>query len=280
MQTIQTAHTEHFEWLQADCSLFTTAGLEPHFPWAPLFETIQEWRSAQLIDRFWFVRKPPGLRLRFREPQRRGAFQATLASWLLAAERRNDIRGFKFTIYEPESYRFGGTAGMDVAHTLFDAASNLVLRFHNDQPDAVSALQISIATSSDLLSRCLDDWAEIWDVWCKLAAVIPVATVGKEFEGKELTGYLAGLSKLSEVLGASWDNQCADIAKAHCKVASDIRALAQTGALSVGLRTWLVAAVTFDWNRLGLPMRLDELKYAVNLVREFLAPDGAAAIQR
>src|SRR5207245_5891854 len=96
---------------------------------------------------------------------------ARLASWLLARERRNDIRGFRFTIYEPEIHRFGGEGGMDVAHALFDAGTEIVLSYETLPVAARHELgrhELSLANTSDLLARSLEDRAEIWDVWRRL----------------------------------------------------------------------------------------------------------------
>jgi len=278
MLTTHATPPQERDWLQAECSLFSSTPIEPYIPWTRLLAAVQEWRHNHLIDRFWFVRKPPGLRLRFQEPRGAAGFEATLSRWLVEAERRNDIRGFRFTTYEPESHRFGGDAGMDVAHMLFDAAAALPLQFYAHGSAPLSALEFSVATTSDLLSRCLDDRAEVWDVWCRLGEVIPAAKgVEPGQETKTLDKYLAGLQPLFSVLDNSWASLLDDIERAHDCVARDLRALASAGALKVGLRAWLVAATTFDWNRFGLPNALTELQRGLDRIKRSLAPDGECA---
>lgn len=272
MSTTQLAEPVERDWLQADCSLFPSTPIEPYIPWANLCRAINDWRQDQLIYRFWFVRKPPGLRLRFQASRRATGLQAAICRWLIDAESRNDIRGFRFTIYEPESHRFGGKAGMDAAHALFDASASLSLQFHADDSRPLTAFEFSIATTSDLLGRCLDDRAEVWDIWCRLAKVIPTATDQPSREIEVSEDYLAGLPTLFRVLGDRWAPALDDIDKAHDRVARDLRALACGGVLQVGLREWLVAATIFDWNRLGLPNQLAELKQGIDRVEQFLRP--------
>jgi hypothetical protein len=120
----------------------------------------------------------------------------------------------------------------------------------------------------------LDDRAEIWDVWCRLSDAMPAADVEPRSEAGFSDVYLAGLPSLLEVFGREWTPPLDDLAKAHDRVARDLRALASAGALEVGLRGWLVAATTFDWNRFGLPNALGELRRAVDRIKRLLAPDG------
>ena len=262
------------EWLQVDCSLFHEAPAKPYIPWARLLDAVEAWRAGGLIDRFWFVRKPPGLRLRFQASSRAAAFQSELSTWLLDAEQRNDIRGFRFTVYEPETHRFGGVVGMDLAHTLFDAAATLPLQFHANGAAPLRGLEVSIATTTNLLGRCLDDTAEAWDVWCRLYDAIPTLKVGAKSETELCNACFTGVQALAEALGESWAPLLDNVSAAHDHVGRGLCALSRAGALRVGLRGWLVAATIFDWNRFGLPNALDELKWGVECMKRSLAPDG------
>jgi thiopeptide-type bacteriocin biosynthesis protein len=260
-------------WFQADCSLFPDSRLEPHIPWAALSEAVRRWREQDLIHRFWYVRKPPGLRLRFEAAPDRG-FQAVLASWLIEAEHRNAIRGFRFTTYEPEAYRFGGMAGMETAHSLFDVKATLALHYYSKSAVPVSALQLSFATTADLLNRCLDDPAEIWDVWCRLSDAL--SSTREVINDSEISvrEFLIGRASLCEILAEDWQPVLRQVDATHARVATDLRALAGAGTLKVGARAWLAAATVFDWNRFGLPNRLLELINAAAEAKRWLAPDG------
>lgn len=261
-------------WLQASCALFPAFDGGPFIPWTALSGALEAWRAAGLVRRFWFVRKPPGLRLRIQGPGPAAALRAEVAAWLLAAERRNDLRGFRFTVYEPETYRFGGAAGMEIAHAHFDAGAALALAYET-LPDEVRAQAprhaLSLALTADLLARCLDDRAEAWDVWCRLRDALPASEVAEA--PRELwTRALRGLPGIAAGEHPALGALLARAEDAHAATARSLRALADSGALRVGPRAWLAAAAVFEWNRLGLPDDLPRLRAAVLAATEDLAP--------
>jgi thiopeptide-type bacteriocin biosynthesis protein len=267
---------DNYEWMQVSCSLFPEIDRQPHIPWEPLSEAVRAWRAKGLISRFWFVRKPPGLRLRFQGPAIGARLQGPLALWLTEGEWQNAIRGFRFTIYEPEVRRFGGPAGMDLAHTLFDVGSTLALNYQT-MPQAVTesvtALELSLAGTSDLLERCLGDRAEVWDVWSALGdAIGALKTPADDPTRRRWDAAIRGLKPLREAVAQELAPTLASVEQTHIEVAAQVRALADAGTLRVGLRAWLAAVVVFDWNRLGLPDKLERLAQAVSYVTQVLAP--------
>src|SRR5687768_13921294 len=103
-------------WVQVNCALFhQTAGGQPYVPWQALSTTLERWRCEGRFRLCFFTRKPPGLRLRFYGDGLAHSLDAELITWLEEAERQNAIRGFRFALYEPETFRFGGPAGMEIA---------------------------------------------------------------------------------------------------------------------------------------------------------------------
>lgn len=266
---------EASSWLQVNCSLFPQLDGTPFLPWRSLLDATEAWRAAGLYQRFWFIRKMPGLKLRFGGPELAARLQAPLAEWLHQAELANEIRGFRFTVYEPETYRFGGEAGMALAHSHFEAGAELVLAYETANEslrEKVSRLSFSLANTSDLLDRALADSAESWDVWSRLYSVIE----GSDFDPPE--------SQDGEPVVCGFENFLADPAPeladliaaaqtANAKTADALRALADGGALSVGIRSWLTAAITFEWNRFGLPDHLTDLAAALALILREQQPD-------
>lgn len=257
---------DQLEWLQVDCSLFAQLDGTPFLPWHSLREAVETWRDDDLFQWFWFVRKMPGLKLRFGGPNINARMQGRLAEWLHSAERSNAIRGFRFTVYEPEVYRFGGDAGMALTHTHFSRAAKLFLDFETrDEITNAERLNFSFANTSDLLERVLADEAEIWDVWMRLYVL-----VGQTSDAAEAK--LPSFEDLSEQSPGLADLiVSAQTANAAC--ATSLRALVEGGVLTVGIRSWLTAATTFEWNRFGLPDHPEALTAAIVTFLRHHQPD-------
>jgi thiopeptide-type bacteriocin biosynthesis protein len=266
------------DWIQIDCSLFPGFDGGPYLPWGSLSEAVAQWRAEELFQWFWFVRKMPGLKLRFGGRELGARLQAPLARWLRAAERTNEIRGFRFTIYEPETYRFGGEAGMAVAHAHFDAGARLVLGYETlpaQTRERVSRLTLSLTNTSDLLIRSLSDRAEIWDVWRRLhAALESLGPVTPPPAREDWGGVFHGFDSLGSVTDPGLKSLAAMARAGNTATAEALQALAESGVLSLGRRAWLTAASIFEWNRFGLPEDRPALASAVaGAILEHL-PDG------
>src|SRR5215203_3697925 len=105
------------EWMQVNCALFCPSAQEtPVVPWTALSEVTRQWRRDGLFLQFFFTRKSPGLRLRFNGLNIEAQLRPAVVEWLDYAEQHNLIRGYRFSIYEPEEFRFGGAAGLAIAH--------------------------------------------------------------------------------------------------------------------------------------------------------------------
>lgn len=265
-------------WIEVSCSLFPGLDGQAHVPWHTLRETVKAWRQSGLFDTFWFVRKMPGLKLRFHALEEAGALQSHLAAWLQQAERGNELRGYRFTRYEPESHRFGGAAGMELAHRHFDAGSQTVLDYEDlERSDrgGIDRLTYSMANTSDLLLGALGDMAEVWDVWMHLADTVPryAPSAGSDEAGRwaeALGGWDAMAGRVDEGLSALVEAARA----ANMRTATALNALNDGGLLGVGSRAWLAAATVFEWNRFGLPNHPNALATSVAFAAGVLAPDA------
>ena len=263
-------------WIQANCSVFEGPDGLPHMPWSLIARATSEWREGDLFARWFFVRKPPGLRLRFAGP-RLDEFEATLSTWLTDQETRNHLRGFRFGVYEPEQHRFGGASGLSLAHELFDADADLAVAYEaaasKGQP-VPDRMLVSVALTTLLLRSAVDDRAEAWDVWKRLETLLneargrpgsgPAApSVGRAVDGSILddlpVGCTAPLERFSTVAA---------------RVGHELTTVTDSGRLEVGPRAWLAAAATFHWNRWGLPLDIASLDATVGAVAARLAPDG------
>ena len=261
------------EWMQVNVALFPghRPG-EPYIPWDSLAEAIERWREAERFELFHLTRKPPGLRLRFFGRALPTLLEPEMLPWLSDAERRNDIRSFRPGRYEPEEHRFGGELGMALAHRLFDADTAGVLEYERTQSReqvVEDRFDVAFAMAHDLLGRVLADDAEIWDVWKRLAAAVDT---GEPPDGSSLDAPPQIHSNMVEQ-SAALEPLLQRAAAANDAVAGALRAAALSGALTVGLRAWLTAATTFQWNRWGLPLDMVRLAEAVGAVVSRLQPD-------
>ncbi|MCA1600647.1 MAG: thiopeptide-type bacteriocin biosynthesis protein, partial [Acidobacteria bacterium] len=180
-------------------------------------------------------------------------------------------------VYEPEVYRFGGEAGMAVAHAHFDAGTRLVFAYEtltDEIQKQVSRLTFSLANISDLLIRSLDDEAEMWDVWHRL-----YSAVGGSYPLPQTHDYgiwravLRGMDFLSPSPSEDLRELIKLAQTANSQTANAVSTLADGGALSVGKRAWLTAASVFEWNRFGLPEDHSGLAAAVAVALHEYAPD-------
>ncbi|MFE7135487.1 thiopeptide-type bacteriocin biosynthesis protein, partial [Streptomyces sp. NPDC057638] len=128
----------------------TGAQVRPEL-YAFLGEIALEVIGSGTASNFFFMHKPPGLRLRFqaREPGSREALYAELAARLGARSGLFDtpVRG----IYEPESYLFGGPHAMPWVHDLFTADSLAWLHHHAERPAPLADWRLSLTLLRDLL---------------------------------------------------------------------------------------------------------------------------------
>ena len=114
------------KWIQVNCSLFPQTHQQDDFycPWADLSSLLDTFIEHSICDSFFFVRKPPGIRMRFSNLTNHLVLHSALATWLNTAEKSNTIRGYRFSHYEPESHRFGRQGRKAQAHGNRGAQAN------------------------------------------------------------------------------------------------------------------------------------------------------------
>ncbi|MCL4542998.1 MAG: thiopeptide-type bacteriocin biosynthesis protein, partial [Chloroflexi bacterium] len=91
-------------------------------------EYIRAWLEEGHIDRFFYLHKPPGVRLRFRGARAR--FLPLLEGRLTTLMRKGVVAGSDIVPYDAEVYQFGGAAGLELAHEYFTYESLAVLAYH------------------------------------------------------------------------------------------------------------------------------------------------------
>lgn len=266
-------------WLEVRCALFPEPTEQRRFvAWSALGEAIERWRAEGRFRLWFFVRKPPGIRLRFAGDDLAGRLEPALLPWLAESERRNDVRGFRFATYEPEQARFGGPVGMAIAHDAFDSDSRDAVRYETLEKDAghgVSRAEFSVAACGHLFRRCLGDRAEVWDVWQRLRRVVEnhaqVTPMGMHAERIEALagGTHPDLADLGPAVRRLLEQRFDD----NLRVAEKIVAAHDAGRLEVGLRSWLAALTLFHWNRFGLGLAVDDVAVLVSDICRVLEPD-------
>ncbi|MFC4905717.1 thiopeptide-type bacteriocin biosynthesis protein [Actinomadura gamaensis] len=261
----------------------------PRIPWARLDAAVARWRSEQRFEQCFFVRKYPGLRLRFSGPGLAERLTPDLAAWVEDETGRGELAGHRFAVYEPELRRFGGPAGMDAAHRHWDQDTRLVLGYEamcsampvTASPVTVGASRLWAAMVNHLLRLCLEDAAEVWDVWKRLDTLIASASASGETEHSRPQGIdpalARGLYQLSpELLKRLVPAEVRILLQAaigNQRTAKEIGALDFHGGLAVGKRSWLTANATFQCNRWGLGLRLGELRSVTEAMTLLLQPD-------
>ncbi|MFD7491547.1 thiopeptide-type bacteriocin biosynthesis protein [Streptomyces sp. NPDC059832] len=254
--------------------------------WPRLYEwlagTAHDLLGARAARAFFFMHKPPGLRVRF---QAYGA-DATLP---LRAELMDRIKEFGelagppvCTVYEPESYLFGGPGSMPWVHEVFTADSLAWLDHHTRRPGDGGGHAAADWRLSLFLLRELFDGLHIvgWEhrgVW---EAV-------RTDTGRGLPEGLrdAALRRAAQGIRAHWERPRAQLlaglpealragqerhGEAVRRAADHWRTgYFESGDAVRGPRRAAAYAVIFHWNR-------GRLSYArQSLVTEALADDGA-----
>lgn len=204
------------------------------------------WRSSGRLACFFFMRKPPDLRLRFLGDAELSHEVEAILHQLTSSGQLE--RAFA-SVYEPEIERFGGAEAMEAVHAWFDAdtAAWMTLDALAADGRALIAAEVLVsAVAADLVARTLADRAETMALWQRYSADLGLADSGEvgppvdelatlaSRAGVELTpvleSYLEANRALAEALASSW----------------------HAGTLSTGLRSVVGAVVLFHLHRHGL----------------------------
>jgi thiopeptide-type bacteriocin biosynthesis protein len=246
-------------WLQVNVALFLQGkGNPPYTPWASLSTAVEEWRAAGRFAGCFFVRKEPGLRLRFWGDNLAEKLEPELLVWLRTAEQQNQIRSFRLVPYEPEQHLFGGPTGMVLAHRQFNRDAGIALRYEalpQDDRDRLPDYLFSLAVLNDLFNRGVDDQGEVWDVWHRLRQARDVLPLPDPALDSQLAGVQAIAEQVPGVLERLPDSiqqLLLESREANEQTAQELRAASGAGRLVIGPRAWLMAVCIFNWNRLGL----------------------------
>lgn len=261
--------------------------LDPQPPsWQRLYEwlagTARELLGEGSARAFFFMHKPPGLRLRF-QAYGAGGTVPLRAELLDRAEKFGELAGPPVcTVYEPESYLFGGPCSMPWVHEVFTADSLAWLDRHARRPGDTAGHPAADWRLSLFLLREMFDGLRIvgWEhrgVWEAVRADT----------GRALPGGLrdAGLRRAAAGIRAHWEQPRAQLlaglpepwradqernGEAVRRAADHWRTgYFESGDAVRGPRRAAAHAVIFHWNR-------GRFSYArQSLITEALLDDGA-----
>ncbi|MFI0722066.1 thiopeptide-type bacteriocin biosynthesis protein [Streptomyces sp. NPDC021224] len=239
----------HFtDWTAAD-STFTEHVL-------PLLRAAE---AEDAIGGWWYTRKHPCWRLRFRE-RRQFASQLYVRAGLDRLVDEGHLHRWWPGIYEPETTAFGGSTGMAAAHTLFVADSREIQRPPRGGTLALGRRELSVLLCTILMRSAGLEWYEQGDVWHRVITVdhrSSLADVPQEVldaRASEIRSLLLADTAALFARGGPL-HSTAGWAAAFRDTGRVLAESVQRGTLERGLREVLSYHVLFHWNRLGLSLR-------------------------
>jgi thiopeptide-type bacteriocin biosynthesis protein len=272
-------------WLQIGAR-FEDGAQHRAFLGSDLARTVEGWLGEKLIRRFFFVNKPPGIRLRFSGRELDGEFASRLGGFLETERALGRLKGHELGVYDAETYQFGGEVGLDLCHDFFTYDSLAVLKLLaldlEDQLEGDLTV-LSLVLLNDLIARvCADEW-ERWDVWCNMR-LAKRGLDSTELEREKLVAILGRnrevllqvASKPGEVL-KELSSAEQGIVTAYFteneRFARRLADAAKTGKLLFGPRKILPFYVVFHWNRLCFDLNT---QVALSFfMQELLNPKGS-----
>ncbi|MGW4034520.1 methyltransferase, FxLD system [Streptomyces sp. NPDC004838] len=203
--------------------------------------------DAGIRRSWWFIRKIPAWRLRYRPDD---ASTTAVDDLLAELSGRGRVTSGTRGIYEPETLAFGGPAAMDAAHELFhqDSLHLLDRAAHGDSRNP-GRRETTMLLFSTMLRAAGLDWYEQGDVWAKITALRPVTrpTTAQPPEPYRAVRRLmtADPGSVPGLMPEPWLSAFETAGQA-------LATLARRGRLERGLRAVLAHHFIFHANRAGL----------------------------
>jgi thiopeptide-type bacteriocin biosynthesis protein len=128
MATLELARSAN-HWVQR--AIQPIPGAESHQRLMSAISTLAtELLNSEVAHNFFFMHKPPGLRLRFQSSAEPAALRERLTREAVDWQTRGLIRAHGPAVYEPECRLFGGAQSMEYVHVLFTIDSLFWAAYH------------------------------------------------------------------------------------------------------------------------------------------------------
>lgn len=216
---------------------------------------VTRWRSDGLLRWFFFMRKPPDVRLRFSTVVEEQQVVAALSEQMCALQREAFIEQFFFSNYQPETNRFGGAEAMKCVHEYFDADTSIWLGLDHlcQRGLRIASPEMLLPTVlHDLFIRGLSDDASVLRAWCTLGALIPSPPEAVIPEVKPLS-----IERLCSILKVETEESCLlwRYTQINDALAKELISLRSSSQLTCQLVDVLVAVAMFSFHRHGFEGR-------------------------
>lgn len=251
------AATRDVAWVQYDVLLPSPdrAGL-----YCALADAGREVLATGIADEFFFVHKPPGLRVRFQTVAAgRTELDAVVRGRLKGWHSGGLVTGWHPAVYEPESHLFGGPVSMRSVHRIFTADSLAWLGFHAAAQPVGPAWAMSLLMVRALLDALgVVGWEDL-NVWERL----------RTHAGRRLTpDARASTGPVADAIRRSWaapkrlwsllNYSARTLVSDYRRVVTDecqrwLTDYFTSPGAYVGPREAAAFVIVFHWNRAGLP---------------------------
>jgi thiopeptide-type bacteriocin biosynthesis protein len=213
-----------------------------------LSELVAEWRDRRLVDDFFFMNKPPGLRARFQPVPGQTAFvraalRRLVRSWCTGGLVVDVAPG----IYEPEEDRFGGPGPMAHAHRMFTVDAMTWLEFHARQR-VTPAWALSLAMLRPVLDAMGVGREREQAIWARVAAAGRLLPP----EVRASDTVTAGLASWWRGPGVLPEEETRGLAAVHAARVAPLAAAWATSLADDDFDDAVAWYVVFHWNRAAL----------------------------
>jgi thiopeptide-type bacteriocin biosynthesis protein len=255
-------------WLQVGLSFADPDQAARFLSAGTLAGAVEGWQADGLVDQFFFMNKPPGMRLRFSLPhggERAERAERAIVAFLDRARDRKLVERHEFGIYDQETHQFGGPAGIEIFHRFSTCDSLAISKFRALEADARTSIDqsvFSLLAMNDLVARVAEDPWEQWDVWCEMRLtgrlVDPASETAAELRENldRNRDLLEPLVRRREEIAAGLGPEEKALVDAYARgnqvVADAFREAGRARTLAHGPRKILPFFIVFHWNRLDL----------------------------
>ncbi|AUT00063.1 hypothetical protein CLI64_06540 [Nostoc sp. CENA543] len=246
------------EWVQLNVGLVRHQGdalPSARILFAKIAPLVNSWRSYGLLRWFFFMRKPPDVRMRFFIQGDQQQAIAEISELMYSLQQENHIHLFFFSEYQPETERFGGTKAMQWVHQHFDIDTSqwLILDYLHQHHRCVVPKDVLLPSLlHDLFTRAMSDQVSVLAAWHSLGDLIP-----PDPEATMTTVELLSLENLYQIYSVT--EQEKDVLKVYTKynriLAQKLVYLRDIGQLSQDLPDVLASIAMFTFHRHGFDGR-------------------------